>query len=146
MRELKKGYCGVCLIQPKFEANSGMVMRNAHAFGADFIIIVGAQYKRSCQDTTDATKHIPTWQYADSVKYPANCSLVCVEFTDDSKDLADFTHPKQALYVFGPENGSIPEEVMNRADHVVKIPTKGCLNLGVSTGIVLYDRIQKEVR
>ena len=53
------------------------------------------------------------------------------------------THPERAMYVFGPEDGSLPSTLLERCDDVVFIPTKHCLNLSMAANIVLYDRMAK---
>ncbi|MFA0520743.1 TrmH family RNA methyltransferase, partial [Vibrio sp. 10N.222.55.E8] len=38
---------------------------------------------------------------------------------------------------------SISQDVANRADHVVYVPTVGCMNLAASVNVLLYDRLAK---
>jgi len=59
-------------------------------------------------------------------------------------DLRYFNHPRNALYVFGPENGSIGEDLMVKTKNHVKIASRLCLNLSQSVCCVLYDRQLKE--
>ena len=47
------------------------------------------------------------------------------------------------LYVFGPEDGNIPQVLLRHCYRFVKIPSKHCLNLGNAVNVVLYDRIYK---
>ncbi|WP_338155299.1 TrmH family RNA methyltransferase [Vibrio metschnikovii] len=49
----------------------------------------------------------------------------------------------QAIYLFGPEDGSLPQEVIDKAHHVVYIPTHGCMNLAATVNVVMYDRLTK---
>ena len=63
-----------------------------------------------------------------------------VELLDGAHDLPSFTHPEQAAYILGPEKGELSPEVVARCDHVVKIPTKFCVNVGVAGAILMYDR------
>ena len=55
----------------------------------------------------------------------------------------EITDPRRAYYIFGPENGSLSKEIMNKCKYTVKIPTNGCLNLGAAVNVVLYDRLAK---
>ncbi|MDP2285217.1 MAG: TrmH family RNA methyltransferase, partial [Pseudohongiella sp.] len=57
--------------------------------------------------------------------------------------LIEFTHPQNALYIFGPEDGSIPQAIVDQADFVVFVPTIGCMNLAATVNVVLYDRLAK---
>lgn len=77
---------------------------------------------------------------------PNDCTPVAVELTDDAVDLSTFVHPERACYIFGPENGSISEEILKKCQHVVKIPTTMSLNLGMTVNIVMYDRLAKITR
>jgi tRNA(Leu) C34 or U34 (ribose-2'-O)-methylase TrmL len=66
--------------------------------------------------------------------------------TDAATDLVDFIHPERACYVFGPENGSLSAETIERCERSVRIPTNLSLSLGASVNIVLYDRLAKNRR
>jgi len=57
--------------------------------------------------------------------------------------LPSFVHPEKALYIFGPEDGTLSQSVIDEADHVVYIPTVGCMNLAATVNVVLYDRLAK---
>jgi tRNA G18 (ribose-2'-O)-methylase SpoU len=63
-----------------------------------------------------------------------------VELLDDAVDLPAFRHPHAAAYVLGRERGSLSPELLKRCAHVVKIPTKFCLNVGLAGALALYDR------
>ena len=62
---------------------------------------------------------------------PKGCALVGIEITDDAITLPSFHHPKIAAYVLGPERGSLSKD-FTRCDHIVKIPTKFSLNVGLA--------------
>jgi len=64
-----------------------------------------------------------------------------VEFIDESIDLPSFRHPTRAAYVLGPEMGSLSLELTAQCDHVIKIPMKFCINVGVAGAIIMYDRM-----
>jgi tRNA G18 (ribose-2'-O)-methylase SpoU len=94
-------------------------------------------------DTSGAFGHIPFYNFdkvADLV-LPRQTSLVAVELIEDSIDLPSFRHPQQAVYVLGPEKANVSDEMLARCDHVIKIPMKFCVNVGVAGAIVMYDRL-----
>ncbi len=64
-----------------------------------------------------------------------------MELIDRSIDLPSFRHPLRAAYVLGPEIGSLSPELQKRCAHVVKIPAKFCVNVGVAGAIAMYDRM-----
>jgi tRNA(Leu) C34 or U34 (ribose-2'-O)-methylase TrmL len=72
-----------------------------------------------------------------------NMKVVCVELAENAISLPEYTHHDKAFYIFGPEDGTISQEVINRADDVVYIPTVGCMNLAATVNVLLYDRLAK---
>jgi tRNA(Leu) C34 or U34 (ribose-2'-O)-methylase TrmL len=67
---------------------------------------------------------------------------VCIE-VDGTIELSNFHHPDKAMYIFGPEYGSVPSHIKRFCHYIVKIQTYGCLNLSHAVSIVLYDRNTK---
>jgi tRNA(Leu) C34 or U34 (ribose-2'-O)-methylase TrmL len=57
--------------------------------------------------------------------------------------LPAFQHPDKVLYIFGPEDGTLNQRLIDRADAVVYVPTTGCMNLAATVNVVLYDRMAK---
>jgi len=77
---------------------------------------------------------------------PSDTKLVCVDLVLGATPLPEFVHPEKAFYVFGPEDGTIGQEIIDRADAVVYVPTVGCMNLAASVNVLLYDRLAKAHR
>ncbi|WP_114393308.1 RNA methyltransferase [Oleisolibacter albus] len=126
--------------------NVGTILRTGHAFGASFIFTVNAVVDMGAiraTDTSGGVDHMPfyPWNSLAEMALPEGCVLVGVELTDDAVDLPSFRHPLRAAYVFGPERGSLSPAMVERCDHVVKIPTKFCVNVSVAAAIVTYDRM-----
>lgn len=126
--------------------NLGSLVRSAHAFGASFFFTIAPDFKArevKLSDTSDAAKHLPLYTYDDLAEFtlPRGCKLVGIELTDDAVDLPSFRHPSAAAYVLGPERGSLSPALTARCDHIIKIPTKFCVNVGIAGAIVMYDRM-----
>jgi tRNA G18 (ribose-2'-O)-methylase SpoU len=126
--------------------NLGALMRTAHAFGASFFFTVGIDWRlRSWRetDTSRAADSVPFYQFegADDLRLPRGCQLVGVELTDDAVDLPEFKHPASAAYVLGRERGSLSPELQARCHHIVRIPTRFCVNVSVAGAVLMYDRI-----
>jgi len=126
--------------------NLGALMRSAHAFGASFFFTINAHPKvREAynSDTSRSFGHVPYYPFEDvaGLLLPKGCALVGVELTDDAVELPRFQHPQGAAYVLGRERGSLSPEMLARCKHVVKIPTKFCVNVGVAGALVMYDRL-----
>lgn len=70
---------------------------------------------------------------------------VAVEVMASAEPLDVFEHPERPLYVFGPEDGSIPPGVLSVCHRFITIPTltTSPLNLAAAVNIVLYDRYVK---
>jgi tRNA(Leu) C34 or U34 (ribose-2'-O)-methylase TrmL len=75
--------------------------------------------------------------------FPADVTPVAVELKDNAESLRDFEHPEKALYVFGPEDGTLGRTTLHQCHRFVVIPSKHCLNLATAVSVVLYDRSAK---
>lgn len=142
----QRGYFAIGVERISKQMNLGNLVRSAHAFGASFVFTVGAHYRaiEARADTSKATEHIPlyNWQTPDDLVLPAGCRLVGIELMDDAIVLPSFRHPLQAAYVLGPERGALSDELVERCDYVVKIPTSFCINVAMAGAIVMYDRVK----
>lgn len=140
------GITAIGLFQVKDKANIGGALRAAHAFSAQLIAIQSKRLPYTPTDTTKAARHIPTFLVEDILEAtPHGCQRVAVEVRADATPLPMFKHPRQAFYIFGPEDGSLPERVVAKCQHRVQIPTDWCLNLAAAVNVVLYDRIAKQM-
>lgn len=146
---MNRGYFGVGIIGGKSPENLGGLWRSAHAFGADYLFTVGARYRRRCcTDTSDATKHVPLFEFDTFAEFmahgcPANVEIVGVELAPTAKPLVGFKHPERAVYALGAEDRGLTANVLERCDRIVQIPGSHCLNVATAGSIVLYDRIAK---
>lgn len=141
-----KGYFGIGVEGVSKAMNVGALFRTAHAFGAAFVFTLRAQYDRregAQSDTSDTPRSVPTYHFADleAFRLPQGCRLVGVEITDEAIDLPSFRHPRQAAYILGAEREGLSADVQSLCDHVVKIPTRFSVNLGVAGALVMYDRL-----
>jgi tRNA G18 (ribose-2'-O)-methylase SpoU len=140
-----RGYFAIGVERISKQLNLGNLIRSAHGFGASFVFTIGAGYlaAEARSDTSKADGHVPlyNWKSVADMQLPEGCRLVGVELLDDAVDLPSFRHPVRAAYVLGPERGSLSAGLVERCDHVVKIPTRFCINLAMAGAIVMYDRL-----
>lgn len=122
-----RGYAAIGLVGPKIEANVGGAMRAAACYGASLIVLQAPRFHHRSTNVTKAQRHIPTIIGTIQDHRPYDCPMVCVEIVPGAIDLRTFAHPERALYVFGPEDGSIPAHVLKHAQHIVSIPTNFCM-------------------
>lgn len=106
------------------------------------------RYRLPREERISSYAHID-WRRSDDPERPLEEFIaqgfepVCVEVLEHSESLPWFIHPAKAVYVFGPEDGNVPKGLRHECRRFVSVPTKQCLNLAVTTGIVLYDRQAK---
>lgn len=141
-----RGFFGIGVEGISKQANAGSLLRSAHAFGASFFFTVNPSIDLGglrTADTSAAYDHLPVYNFArpDDLLLPKGAQLVAVELTDDAIDLPSFRHPASAVYVLGPEKANVSPAMLARCDHVLKIPVKFCVNVGVAGAIVMYDRL-----
>lgn len=141
-----RGFFGIGVEGISKPMNVGNLLRSAHAFGASFFFtvapVVDVRGMRD-SDTSDAFGHIPFYNFESpkDLLLPRGASLVAIELLPDAVDLPSFHHPQQAVYVLGPEKGNVSDAMLARCDHVIKIPMKFCINVGVAGALVMYDRL-----
>ena len=139
------------LINPKSPDNVGSVMRAAGNFRVDSVFYTGKRYPRALMRNPDlpdmsrkASQNVPLSEVASMIdKVPVDMDIVCVELAENAIPLPVYEHPQNAFYIFGPEDGTISQDIIDRADAVVYVPTIGCMNLAATVNVVLYDRLTK---
>lgn len=141
-----RGYFAIGVERISKQMNLGNLVRSAHGFGAHFVFTVNANYKalEAKSDTSKADTRLPIYHYesASALSLPVECQMVGVELLDDAIDLPSFRHPLRAAYILGPERGNLSDELVEKCDHVVKIPTSFCVNVAMAGAIVMYDRVR----
>lgn len=145
---MARGFAAIALHKPKTPENIGGVLRAAHCYRAAQVNVSGARASRGIRhpmNTPGAERHLPVFTVADVLDYiPFETEIVAVELLDGATPLPVFKHPHRALYVFGPEDGTLGQSITDRAQHVVYIPTRNCMNLAACVNVVLYDRLLKQ--
>ncbi|MDC8830957.1 TrmH family RNA methyltransferase [Alteromonas gilva] len=135
------------LQNPKSATNVASILRAAGCFGVSSVFYTGQRFgyaKEFNADTKSFHRVIPTIgvERLDTV-IPQGAVVVGVELVEGAIPLPEFTHPDNAYYLFGPEDGSLAPDLVRRCDAVVYIPTFNSLNLAATANILLYDRLAK---
>jgi tRNA C32,U32 (ribose-2'-O)-methylase TrmJ len=143
----------VALTNPKYLHNVAGALRACAAFGVDELRYTGDRAKRELDNAERPPREFRMKAYS-AVTF-RHCALsieeqdawapVAVEARDDFLSLPDFEHPADALYVFGPEDGSLGRSHLRLCHHHIRIPSSVCLNLAASVYIILYDRRAKSL-
>lgn len=142
----------VVMVDPKFPHNVGAAVRAASCFGIEQVWFTGDRVSLD----PDSGERLPREErmkgYSDvdlfQFDYPLDAFgdgtvPVAVEVRENSENLAHFVHPSNAVYVFGPEDGSLGKATLSLCHRFVIIPTRHCVNLAAAIYIVLYDRAMK---
>jgi tRNA G18 (ribose-2'-O)-methylase SpoU len=131
------------MYRPKYDVNTGTLVRSARAMGADYVFFIDGSYKEQ-ESAVGHDEHIPIFEFDDlneALRIVDPEKLVGVELDDRSIDLRNYSHPDSAMYLLGRESTGIPDDVRKRCDDLVEIPADYCLNVSTSGSLVLYDRL-----
>ncbi|MEZ5839110.1 MAG: RNA methyltransferase [Hyphomicrobiales bacterium] len=141
-----RGYFSIGIEGVSKPMNLGNLIRSAHAFGASFVFTVDAEKRlgRPRSDTSESFSQVPyyPWASIEEMQLPRGCRLVGIEIDETAIELPSFRHPTQAAYVLGSERYSLTDEMRQRCDYIVKIPTAFCINVATAGAIVMYDRVR----
>jgi tRNA G18 (ribose-2'-O)-methylase SpoU len=145
--KVERGYCGIGIERSKNPVNLGTLWRSAVALEADFIFTIGRRYHREPSDVVAAYRHVPTFHFFGLEDFRAHipyaCQVVGVELASGARSLERFTHPERAIYLLGPEDGSLSDAAVALCQDVVAFDSRLCLNVASAGTVVLYDRRTK---
>lgn len=142
----------IIMHDPRDPFNVGAAVRAASCFGLSQVWVTG----RRCAEKVWSQKRIPREERMkgfkdvdillddEPLKYFDEAVPVAIELLPNSENLLTFEHPEKAVYLFGPEDGSVPHSVRGLCHRRVFIPTKHCTNLAAAIYLVLYDRLLKQ--
>lgn len=139
---------GILLMNPKYPHNVGAVLRACASYGIEHLRYTGGRMdaELATWDRLPREERMKGYRTVDWKKstllfdeFP-DLVPVAIEVRENSQMLQNFEHPANALYVFGPEDGSLTGVTLRHCHHFVAIPTLHCLNLAMAVGTVLYDR------
>lgn len=142
----------IALVNPKYPHNVGMVVRLASCYGLKQVWFTGDRVSLNPtkgerlprEERMKGYKDVQIIHYEQFFdQFPDGTVPVAVEVRANSEPLHSFEHPEKALYVFGPEDGSIPSPLLPHCHRFLVIPTRHCLNLATAVATVLWDREYK---
>lgn len=141
----------ILLTNPKFPHNLGAIVRTCSCYGVPDLLYTGTRMDKAIslldrlprEERMKGYKNV-NWRHSDKpFDDMSDYVPVAVEIRENAEMLQNFKHPENALYVFGPEDGSVQPVFLRHCHHFVAIPTSHCLNLGTAVATVLYDRMAK---
>lgn len=140
------------LVNPKYAHNVGAAVRAASCFGVRQVWFSGERVslkpvrgeRLPREERMKGYRDVELRQFDYFFEqFERGVVPVAVELRPESESLPQFEHPEQALYVFGPEDGSLGSAVLSQCHRFVVIPTRHCVNLSAAVYLVLYDRFVK---
>lgn len=147
----KADYPAVILINPKYPHNVGAALRACSCFGLKQLWWTGSRVSIDPVKGERLPREERMKGYQDVAMCPCDYPLdyfdegaggvpVAIEVRENSEPLTTFEHPENAVYVFGPEDGSIPKSWLYHCHRFVHIPANHCLNLATAVAVVLAHR------
>lgn len=150
----------IVLHDPKYPHNVGQVVRLASAYGIAQVWYSGERIRQALGDRIPREERMRRYEDVFLVNHPDPLARLCaavpgacpvaVELRPNAENLVDFIHPASGgpgggapIYVFGPEDGSLPGGLVKRCHRFVVIPSFECLNLATAVATILYDRMAK---
>jgi tRNA(Leu) C34 or U34 (ribose-2'-O)-methylase TrmL len=150
----------VLLTDPKKAGNVGKALRTCACLGVAQLWYTGSRAESEWRAMSRVPREERMPRYRTELlrapehrwlaEFPPGTVPVAVEISQTAEDLAWFEHPDSALYVFGPEDGSLEEErytgIRAVCRQFVTLPADGCLNLAAAVAWTLGDRRTKAIR
>jgi tRNA(Leu) C34 or U34 (ribose-2'-O)-methylase TrmL len=142
----------IILVNPKYGVNVSSALRTCSVLGIPQLWITGNRWQSGWHKRAPREERMRV--YGDVQVYRCDTPLyafegatpVCVEIQRNAVPLAYYEHPENAVYIFGPEDGSVPDWARRNSHEFLILPGKSCFNLSVAMGMVLMDRMTQRQR
>lgn len=155
-KEIVNPATSIVLVNPKFPHNVGAAIRAASCFAVPNVYITGNRiplespskkgYRLSREERLKEYKDVKINRRDFCLREMKGITPVAIELVPNAQSLTTFEHPENAVYVFGPEDGSLDRGVLSQCHYFVTIPSRHCTNLSAAIYICLYDRLLKSER
>ncbi len=140
-------YFGIGIYKPKTAENVGSLWRTAYIFGASFIFVINAKYKKKSSDVLKVWSKIPLFQFETIEAFlqtvPYSCKIIGVEMDNRAVPIKNFVHPERAIYLLGSEDNGLTKELKSKCQELVVLPGDVSLNVAAAGSITIFDRINK---
>lgn len=139
----------VVLIDPKYPHNVAAAIRGCSIFGAKTLLWTGDRVRYDKTLKTRLPREERMKGYANVTVMPherpidafeegrtakewanegkPNITPVCIEIAKGTQPLDTFDHPENPVYIFGPEDGSVPGVIKRHCFYFVHIPRASLL-------------------
>jgi tRNA G18 (ribose-2'-O)-methylase SpoU len=132
------------------DLNIGTIVRNANAFNASAVHIIGKRHwnRRGAMVTDrylDIYHHASVDAFVEAVK---GRSVIAIDNLPGAVPLSQTVLPGRAVLVFGGEGPGLSKEMRDASESMVMIEQFGStrsVNVGVASGIVLYEWTRRHI-
>ena len=133
--------------------NIGTVVRNANAFMAKAVHIVGKRrWNRRGAMVTDRYQHVHHHQTAEEFANWAKgekLPILGIDNIENAVPIETTELPEECVLVFGQEGPGLSKEMISRCEMVLEITQYGStrsINAGVASGIAMYEWLAQNKR
>ena len=130
--------------------NIGTIARNANAFNAAGIHIIGKKHwnRRGAMKTEAYMNVFHHKTVADFISWAKENDLILIAIDNQkgSKNLQDSELPKKSVLVFGNESDGLSNEMIKACKQMISIEQFGStrsVNVGVASGILMYEFVRR---
>lgn len=130
--------------------NIGTIARNANAFNAAGIHIIGKKHwnRRGAMKTEAYMNVFHHKTVADFISWAKENGLILIAIDNQkgSKNLQDSELPKKSVLIFGNESDGLSKEMIKACKQMIAIEQFGStrsVNVGVASGILMYEFIRR---
>lgn len=130
--------------------NIGTIARNANAFNAAGIHIIGKKHwnRRGAMKTEAYMNVFYHKTVADFTSWAKENGLILIAIDNQkgSKNLQDSELPKKSVLVFGNESDGLSKEMIEACEQMIAIEQFGStrsVNVGVASGILMYEFVRR---
>ena len=130
--------------------NIGTIARNANAFNAAGIHIIGKKHwnRRGAMKTEAYMNVFHHKTVADFISWAKENGLILIAIDNQkgSKNLQDSELPKKSVLVFGNESDGLSKEMLEACEQMIAIEQFGStrsVNVGVASGILMYEFVRR---
>lgn len=135
--------------------NVGAFFRTADAVGAERLLLLGYTAHpphRGISKTALGAEDAVPWEHTRETlelverTRAEGYQIVCVETTDDARDLFEWEPEFPVCAIFGNEVDGVAPELREAADVTIRFPQRGAkdsLNVAVAGGVVLFELLRK---
>lgn len=133
----------------KRDFNIGTIVRNANAFAARKVHIIGSrQWNKRGAMMTD--KYLEIVYHKDAAEFIKNIQkpVIAVDNQKGAVNMHEADLPRESVYVFGSESDGVSQEIIEASDYMVAIEQFGStrsVNVGVASGIVMYEWTRRNI-